>query len=141
MEPGLSIQVEWFDDDVAGLVVRAANERFAGSAQAYAAPGFAAEMAALLRGFPRRVGERREYELGTFDPAFAGGGAHLDFACVDPGGHVTIHVRLRADPRREGEESASFAMRVEPAAIDAFVQSLERMPLNVGAVAAIRVAA
>ena len=140
METGISIQVEWFDDDVASLWVSAANERFAGSARAYAGLTFAAEMADLLRGFPRSIGERKEWELGTFDANFAGGGAHFVFASDDSRGYVSIRVRLRADPSTEGDESSAFDIRAEPAAIDAFVQSLERMPLKVGAIAALRAA-
>jgi hypothetical protein len=140
VDPGISIEVEWFDNDVAGLWISAANGRFAGSAQAYAAPGFAAEMAELLLGFPEAVGEKREWECGTFDATLAGGGVHFTFAATDSRGYVTIKVQLRADPRREGEESASFDIRAEPAAIDAFVQALRHMPLKVGAIASLRAA-
>ena len=138
-EPGLELRVIWVDEGLIELSVRASNGRFAGCVELYVDQGRLAAFSRALRGFPASGRDRRELELGTLDPARAGGGVRLGLRCTDALGHVAMSVELRADPRgHAGAESAAFGVRLEPAAIDAFVAQLERLEPEVGACAQLR---
>ena len=54
-----------------------------------------------------------------------------------PARHDRFAVRLRADGTRAEPASAAFTMRVEPAAIDAFVVALRAMSAVLGSQAAL----
>jgi hypothetical protein len=100
-------------------------------------------LAAVLRGFPKSQDDVRKFELGSFDAAYAGGGAGFRFYCLDSVGHAAIEVRLRTDPNVEGGVSdvAVFHISVEAAAVDSFVTELERMAAAVGQAAILESAA
>jgi hypothetical protein len=127
---GLRIAVSWFDEDVVELLVNASNGTFSGEAQVYECHGAPVQLAEGLRGFPDTVADTREFVLGTFRPDLAGGGARLRFRCVDAVGHAIVEVEMRADPRRRGHYTAAFAMPIEAAAIDHFVEQLGSMTLE-----------
>lgn len=140
METGIKFEVIWTDDDVVEVRVHASNGRFAGTADCYGGHDAISRLADAVRGFPTSSDDRRELEIGTFDPAFAGGGARLVLRCVDAVGHAVADVTVRADPRGNGwpDQIASFSVPVESAAIDDFVEALGIMPSVVGAVASLR---
>ena len=133
MKSGVQISIIYTDEHLIRLRVRAANETFAGQADLYANSGSAAEFAGLLRGFPASNADAREFELGTFDPEFAGGGARFQFFCIDATGHLQLVVQLQN--RSEGgdiTDTATLYIPVEPSAVDSFVLQLESMEELVG---------
>ena len=140
MNIGVTIEVIWLDDDLVEVRVAASNGRFAGAADCYCGHDTIPSLAAAARGFPSSSEDRREMEIGTFDPGYAGGGAKLVLRCVDRTGHAVVDVVVRADTRGVAglAETASFSLPVEPAAIDEFVAALGRMRSVVGAVARLR---
>jgi hypothetical protein len=77
-----------------------------------------------LRGFPTGKADIREFELGTFSQGFAGGGMWRRCYVLDSAGHSAIEVRIQNEEPFEGE--ARFHIPVEPAAIDSFVEQLEK---------------
>ena len=54
---------------------------------------------ALIR-FPSRPDDSRDFELGTFNPDHADGGARMHFFCADAAGHAVVEVKLRGDACR-----------------------------------------
>src|SRR3712207_6482776 len=98
METGIHIAVIYTDEHLIELRVKASNGVFAGQAEVYADSEVLAEFAAVLRGFPASQNDSREFEIGSFDAAYAGGGAGFRFFCVDSVGHASAEVKLRGDP-------------------------------------------
>jgi len=141
MDRGIEMTVIWFDDDLIELRVRASNGTFSGEADAYVSHSVSTDLARVLRGFPADINDGREFELGTFDPQCAGGGARFRFRCLDRKGHASVEVNLRADVHRLGAQSAIFLVPIEAAGVDAFADELTRMPLEIGARAVLRGAA
>lgn len=140
MNTGVTIEVIWLDDDLVEVRIAASNGRFAGATDCYCGHDTIPRLAAAARGFPSSSEDRRDLEIGTFDPAYAGGGAKLVLRCIDRTGHAIVDVVVRADPRGVAglAETAAFSLPVEPAAIDEFVAALGRMRSVVGAVARLR---
>lgn len=83
MNTGIKFEVIWLDEQIVEVRVTASNGRFAGAADCFCAHDEIPSVAAALRGFPASIEDRREMEIGTFDPGCAGGGAKLVFRCVD----------------------------------------------------------
>jgi hypothetical protein len=142
-ETGVRISVIYTDEHLIELRVNASNGVFAGQADVYADSEAPSELAAVLRGFPKSQDDVREFELGSFDAAYAGGGAGCRFYCLDSVGHAATEVRLRTDPNVESGVSdlAVFHISVEAAAVDSFVTELERMAAAVGQAAILGAAA
>jgi len=131
---GMTFQVLWFDDDVMSVRVQASNGLFSGTAELYEGLDLFTGLAAKISGFPTSKADSRDTELGTFNPAVGGGGAKLSLRCTDGLGHGLLSIRLRNDPKR-GAGTAEFKIAVEANAIDAFVQELGAVQLEVGATA------
>jgi len=133
-ETGVRISVIYTDEHLIELRVAASNGTFAGQADVYEDTEAPAEFARALRGFPASQSDTREFELGDLDPANAGGGAGFRFRCVDSVGHSVAEVRLRSDSLWGGglSDTAVLNIRVEAAAVDAFVEQLAAMPSAVG---------
>jgi hypothetical protein len=93
------------------------------------------ELAQRLKGFPAKPSDCREFELGTFDPEYAGGGVRLRFSRLDSPGHSVVDLELRTDNRRSSrhEESAAMRIPVEAGAIDSFISEIGAIGLNAGA--------
>jgi hypothetical protein len=141
LERGLSLEINWFDDDVLSLQVCASNGRFGGTADVYGGLDALSQVANAFRAFPIGLEDHRELELGTFNPAFAGGGARLHLRCVGKAGIVVLHVHLRAASQHDDCEEAEFMLRTEAAQIDDFVAQLDAVKeVQVGAVSRLRVA-
>lgn len=143
MKRGVQLSIVYTDEHLIGLRVTASNGVFAGQADLYADSGAILELAGILRGFPASQSDVREFELGSFDAALAGGGAAFRFYCADSVGHAGVEVRLRSDPQAGGGASDVVMLRVtvEAAAIDSFVERLEQMPAAVGEGALLEAAA
>ncbi|MBI1848957.1 MAG: hypothetical protein HYR85_01295 [Planctomycetes bacterium] len=132
MDPGIEIEVFWFDDDVLELLVRASSSGFAGRTALYASHDAPQTMAAAIRGFPVSGSDRREFQLGTFDPKYAGGGCRFVFLCADTAGHAFVHVTIHSD---YDAARAEFAIAIEAQGVAEFVDQLERMSVVEGALA------
>jgi hypothetical protein len=142
MKIGVHLSIIYTDEHLIELRVVASNGLFAGQADVYADSEAPAEFAGVLRGFPSSHGDTREFELGSFDTEFAGGGAGFRFFCLDSVGHASAEVRLRGDPKVKGGMSDTVLLHipVEAAAIDSFVAQLTRMAAVVGQVALLEAA-
>ncbi|MEZ5990062.1 MAG: hypothetical protein R3F30_13220 [Planctomycetota bacterium] len=140
MDTGVKFEIIWSDDDLVEVRVHASNGRFAGTVDCYGGHDEIPRIIEAVRGFPTSSEDRRELEIGTFDPDFAGGGARLVLRCADAAGHAVADVTVRADPCGNGwpAETASFSVPVEPAAIDEFVVALGSMSSVVGTIASLR---
>jgi hypothetical protein len=138
---GLSFKIIWFDDDVLEVRVSCENGRFSGTADCYIGHSGFTDLAATIKGFPSSNKDRREFELGTFNPGCAGGGVRIQLWCIDASGHVVADIRIRSAPeahRNSKEESAELSFRVEPAAIDEFVAALRGIQTVVDASVALQ---
>jgi hypothetical protein len=136
------LEINWFDDHVLSLQVCASNGRFGGTADVYGGLDTLSQVANAFRAFPVGLEDHRELELGTFDPAFAGGGARFHLRCVGKAGHVVLHIYLRAAPYQHDEsEEAEFVLQTEAAQIDDFVRQLDAVKeVKVGAASRLRAA-
>ena len=138
---GLELEIIYLDVDLVEVRIRCENGRFAGTADCYVGHSFRKDLITAVQGFPTSIEDRRRFELGTLNPAHAGGGVRVRLACVDAAGHAVAHVQIRnTDEARTGsaEESAEFSFPVEPAAVDEFVKTLGEMPLDIGAAVRLR---
>ena len=135
VEPGLDIEVVYFDDDLVELRVTASNGVFRAQADIYENHEAPHLLADALRGFPTSPTDRVERTLGHFDPSYGGGGALLSLSCRDSLGHCCLRVIFRTDPHRDrdGSATAEFSVEIEPAGIDEFVSSLDAMRIALGA--------
>jgi len=134
MKIGVQISVIYTDEHLIELQVVASNGVFVGQSDVYADAKALVEFAGVLRGFPESRGDTREFELGSFDTEYAGGGAGFRFFFLDSVGHASAEVRLRSDPKVNGGVSDTVLLHipVEAAAIDSFVVQLNRMAAEVG---------
>lgn len=141
MKTGVQISIIYTDEHLVELRIRASNGVFAGQADVYADSEVLAEFAGVLRGFPAGQSDSREF--GSFDVAYAGGGAGFRFYCVDSVGHAAAEVRLRSDPQAGGGVSNAVVLHipVEAAALDSFVMQLEQMAAAVVQAALLEAAA
>jgi hypothetical protein len=124
MSGRLTIQVVGRDDDYLALDIRAASERFAGSARVYASLDELTDLAEQISGFPQSTSDERNYEFGTQEPGWAGGFCSLRFYCIDGSGHARLGVVLIDDKGRHWPGSASFGFEVFATEIDQFVRML-----------------
>ena len=113
MENGINLKVIWFDEveDLLEMVFSCSNGFFAGQAEIYVSREDLAEFADVLARFPSRPDDSRDFELGTFNPDHADGGARLHFFCTDASGHAVVEVKLRGDACRAIGEMQSVALR------------------------------
>jgi hypothetical protein len=149
METGIRIEVIGGDDDVNKIAVSARNGKFRGETEIYVAIGELKEAAERLRGFPKSPADAREIAFGQFDlePFRVGesqfnrfaSGVSMRFYCVDGSGHAYVDVRVQADYRNRKRglaiQGATLDMRVEAAAVDAFVQELLRVEADLSGAA------
>lgn len=137
---GVEVRINWLDIYMVSLRVRAANGRFAGEVELYAAHDVFARLADTFRGFPRSTKDSRMLELGAFHPEYAGGGARFVLRCIDNLGSAVLEIYLRSDShgRLGRPETADFIISVEAAAIDEFVATLDQLTVEVGATAVLR---
>lgn len=135
---GLQVEVIWFDQHMVQYQFRCSNGRFSGYADIYLGHDDLANMAEGLRGFPARVNDSRDFELGTFDPKCADGGIRMHFYCTDSRGHPAVDVELRGDACKAPGEVESVALRIpiEAASVDSFVAQVNKMDVSeIGALA------
>jgi len=125
---GFEFRVVWHDNDVINLCVSAWNGAFGGLAEIYEGIGDLREAAAQLRGFPKNPSDIREVVFGNFDRKCAAGGLRMRFHCVDGAGHAYVEATIDSNYKSGGTvQTVVLAMPVEAAAVDSFVQELERL--------------
>ncbi len=145
MTNGVSLEVIWFDEveDLPEVVFSCSNGYFSGQAEIYVSRDHLSKLAEAISGFPSRLGDSRYFELGTFNPEHADGGARLHFCCKDSAGHSVVEVKLRGDACKGLGEMESVALRIpiQAAAVDDFVRQLRNLSKEVGVAAHLRNAA
>lgn len=128
MNIGIRFQTLWYDQDVIKLRVSAWNGDFGGVADIYEGIGDLDKAAGQLRGFPRNTSDMRELIFGTFDRKCAGGGVSMRFHCTDSAGHAYVETRIDSSVLAGGTfQTVALALPIEAAAVDIFVQELQRM--------------
>jgi len=128
MYMGFEFWVIWHDDDVINLRVSSWNGAFGGLAEIYEGIGDLRDAAAQLRGFPKNPTDMREIVFGNFDRKCAAGGVRMRFNCVDGAGHAYVEATIDSNYESGGTvQTVVLAMPVEAAAVDSFVQELERL--------------
>jgi hypothetical protein len=140
MEIGLTIEIVDPDDDYLGIEIRAANDRFAGSARIYAGLDELSDFATQLAGFPTSGQDGRVYEFGSRDPSAAGGYSKLRFHCVDQAGHAAVDIDVEDDNRGDPPGSVRLSIPVEAAGIDRFITRLREIERDRAGKAALSVA-
>jgi hypothetical protein len=145
LENGINLKVIWFDEveDLLEVVFSCSNGYFAGQAEIYVGCGDLKDLADTLKGFPSRPEDFRDFEIGTFNPDHADGGARMHFRCSDAAGHSVVEVKLRGDACKGLCEMESVALRIpiQAAGIDEFVRQLQSLQKAIGASARLRQAA
>jgi hypothetical protein len=142
---GIRLEVIWFDEveDLLEVMFSCSNGYFSGQAKIYVSRAHLSKVAEVIRGFPSQLGDSRHFELGTFDPEYADGGARLHFFCQDSGGHSVVEVQLRGNAYKGLGDVESVALRIpiQAAAVDDFVKQLSNVSKEIGAAAYLRNAA
>jgi hypothetical protein len=137
VENGISLRVIWFDEveDLFEVVFYCSNGYFSGQAGIYVGRKALQELADTLKGFPSSPDDTRDFELGTFNPNHADGGARMHFRCVDAAGHAVVEVKLRGDACGGLGEMESVALRIpiQAAGVDDFVKQLRGIGKILGA--------
>ena len=145
MENGINLKVIWFDEveDLLEVVFSCSNGYFSGQAEIYLSRDDLSGLADALSGFPSRPGDSRDFELGTFNPDHADGGARMHFFCKDAAGHAVVEVKLRGDACSGLGEMESVALRIpiQAAGVDDFIRQLRGVGKAIGASANLRQAA
>lgn len=137
MENGINLEVIWVDEveDLLEVVFRCTNGYFSGQSEMYVTCDVLSKLAKALSGFPSRPDDSRDFELGTFNPKHADGGARMHFYCWDAAGHAVAEVKLRGGACNGVGEVESVALRIpiQAAAVDNFIQQLKALGKTVGA--------
>jgi hypothetical protein len=128
VENGISLEVIWFDEveDLLEVAFGCSNGFFSGQAEIYVSSNVLSEFADSLTRFPSSPDDSRDFELGTFNPDYADGGARMHFFCADAAGHAVVEVKLRGGACRALGEMQSVALRIpiQAAGVDEFIRQL-----------------
>ena len=142
MESGIKLRVVWFDEveDLLEVVFSCSNGYFAGQAEVYVSSDDLSDLANALRGFPSSPDDSRNFELGTFNPNNADGGARMHFFCEDAAGHAVVEAKLRNGACQGMGEVESVALRIpiQAAGVDDFIKQLQGVGKIIGASASLR---
>jgi hypothetical protein len=125
---GLKFEIVYADNDLFQIRISAWNGAFAGTTYVYVGLDQLKETAGKLRGFPSGLSDVREITFGGFGPEWAGGATSMRLYCVDGKGHVCIDLRIESDHNSDGKaQSVAMLLFIEPAALDRFIQALEKL--------------
>ena len=134
MKIGLKFDIPPEDDTYLKIRISAWNGSFGGEAAIYVDTVQPKETAAQLRGFPVSLSDVRELSFGKFGPKWAGGAASLRFYCINGSGHARLDAKIESDYDQAGKaESVTMTLSIEPAALDRFVQGLDKLDPKEGA--------
>ena len=125
LEPQLSIEAVWKDEDMFETRVTACNERYFGITEVYNDFEDLLNFAKSLKKFPKSVDSELEYKAGDkMSYAFFS----MRFYCVDSVGHTAVQVEIEenvgTEYRPEEKCKLSLEIRFEPSAIDSFQSEL-----------------
>ena len=136
---GIELEVIWFDEveDLLEVVFRCSNGYFSGQAEIYVSCDVLSKRAKALTGFPSRPDDSRDFELGTFNPDHADGGARMHFFCEDAAGHAVVEVELRGGARRGLSESVALRIPIQANGVDDLVKQLRGVGKTIGASASL----
>jgi hypothetical protein len=142
VKDGIEIEIIWLDVDVLEILLNCSNNCFSGQAEIYLSHDGLSNIADKLSGFPSHPKDSRDFEIGTFNPGHADGGARMHFQCTDSVGHSVVEVKLRGGACKGMGEVQSVALRipVHAAAIDSFVSQVKQMEKEIGATAYLQMA-
>lgn len=142
MKDGIEIKIIWQDVYMLEILFNCSNNCFSGQAEIYLNHDGLSNVADKLSGFPSHPKDFRDFEIGTFNPAHADGGARMHFQCTDSVGHAVVEVQLRGGACKGMGEVESVALRipVQAAAIDSFVSQVKQMKKEIGASAYLQMA-
>jgi len=136
---GLQLSVKWHDNDLLELGITAWNGAFGGAADVYLPIGGLKETAEKLEGFPRNPSDKREVVFGQFGPEWDGGGVRMRFYCADGAGHAYVESKIESGGQVAGvTQSVALSLRIEPAALDSFVEDLRRIDTEKTGIARLR---
>jgi hypothetical protein len=142
VDNGINLEVIWFDEveDFLEVVFRCSNGYFSGQTEVYVTSEDLSKLSKTLSGFPSSANDFRDFELGTFNPNHADGGARMHFFCKDAAGHSVVEVKLRGDACNGLGEMESVALRIpiQAAAVDDFVKQLQALRKKIGVSAFLR---
>ena len=122
----LRIESIWEDDDLFEVRVSASNGLFSAVSNCYTNRGDIAELANLIEGFPKRIGQEVYFSTGEGnDLSFFS----LRFKCKDLAGHSILRVKIAhiisyANAEKE-HYTSEFDLEIEAAAIDNFTRSVD----------------
>jgi len=130
-DTGFQIEAIYSDEDLLQLRIQGSNGAYGGEAEVYVGLDKIPNMARALRGFPSTAGENLVFELGNFDPKYAGGGVLLQFQCGSTG-KVSVEATIENDPKKSTGHfgKVQFTVWIEPAAIDLFIPMLEKIGVD-----------
>jgi len=121
----ISSHLEHDGDGIVRYRIEAENRDFRGAAWAWGNETDAADLAALLRGFPSGVNSKIEYGFGSSGT----GVVNLLFESVNPQGHCRVWVATKSEYAAEGSRehnSAFVSVDFLPAALDDFCRDLAK---------------
>lgn len=110
-------------DGLARYKVAASNSSFSGAALVWGYAENFEELANVLKGFPQTTLSKVLKNFGS--PSV--GLCELEFCCIDGSGHAVVWVKLESEypvHPSSRHESISMCIRIEPSAVDVFVQEL-----------------
>ena len=140
MKNGIEIEIVWLDENILQFLFSCSNGCFSGQTEIYSNHDDLPKMVEALRGFPARVNDVREIDLGTYNPVYANGGIQVHLRCTDSVGHAVAEVKLRGDACKGMGEPESVALRIpiQGAAVDSFILQISLMKKEIGANAHLR---
>lgn len=131
-KPGVTIEVRTFEDGVVDLDVRAADGSSAASTRIAEPLERALRFGDGLRGFTGQSSDRRDAQLGSFDPAERGGGLRIVLFSREGTSRAYITVWPHDSDRSGFRQTTSVAFDVDAAALRAFANALSAALLSPG---------
>ena len=128
MDPKLSFQVVWQDDDMVEIDVQVSNGEFSGRAQVYTSYDVINKLAKELTGFPKSSNDKTEFTAGERDSLSF---LSIRFYSFDAAGHTALHASMESNVpteyRPEMKSKLQVEMQFEANQIDAFANRLLTM--------------
>lgn len=131
LEPQLSIEVVWKDEDMLETRVTACNGRYFGITEVYNDYEDLMKFAKLLKKFPKSTDSVLKYEAGDkMSYAYFS----MRFYCMDSVGHTGVQVHIEdnvaTEYRSEEKSELKLEIKFEPSAIDTFQAELVTLAKN-----------
>jgi hypothetical protein len=128
MNIGLEFREIWNDAEMIEVRISAWNGTFGGATRVYVGIGRLEEAAASLRGFPDNPSDTRDLTLAGVGKGGASAGVGLRFYCTGGAAHAWLEARIESAYDLAGPaQSVVLALPIEAAAVDFFVDQLDRL--------------